>query len=509
MRYVVLDFETYSACDLKKHGADVYANDPTTEILCVAYIVVENGEPKPPKVLRGEALRSLKGPSAELYELACDETVVFAAHNISFESQMWKGRMVPLGWPVMPPARWHDTMAAAAMRALPLGLDAVGNVLGMNMRKDNEGHHLMMRLCRPNKHGVKEVSESDLLRLMEYCKQDVRTQYELHKRVGGLGPAERRNWLLDQKICQRGFLIDREFVRKCQTLIDTVKVPMTKRFREITKGLNPTQRDKLMYWLAEQGLVLENLRKETVEKLLKELDDPDPFEEPLSAVVHEALTLRKALASSSVAKLQRMLDCSQVDGRVRYAMQYHGAQTGRASGRLVQPLNMPRGTLSEHHGLTAEELAAAVGTGDINELRRVWCGNAIVWEPMIYDAIITSLRSCIVPSKGRILVAGDYASIEARLAMAYCGQWDRLKQMHAGVDVYSEMASMVYSKPVNKKDNPAERHIGKGAVLGAIYGLGAVGFHNRVAPHLPVSFAEHTIQTYRKQFAPRDRKSVV
>lgn len=496
-----LTFETASEVDLLKCGAAVYAQSLETQILCLGFKAVEDRRPANTVVLDGKDLRNPKTSThpkvRELLALALDPGVIFVAHNSSFEQFIWRYCLEPFGWPPLPIERWHDTLAVAAMKSLPMGLDPLGKVLDLPIQKDLEGHRLMLQLCKPDKDGGwSHHTPEKLARLRQYNVGDVDSQYGAHLVLGPLAQ-ERKNWILDQKINQRGILIDRGFVKACQNVLEQVRTPMTERFKELTGGIAPTQREKILNWVNDQGTPLGDMKKATLDAVL----DPDDnigieeFSEPMPSEVYEVLNLRRSLASSSVAKLDRMLRCSAIDGRVRYSMQYHGAGTGRASGRLIQIQNYPRGSITEKQGLTPEYLAELIETLDIERIQAVW-------GPDIFDAVISSLRSCIIPGKGRILVAGDYANVECRIALAFAGQHDKTALMHSGVDVYSEMASMIYHRPVNKKDQPELRHIGKNAVLGLQFGLGAVGFRAKMAPKETVEFCQHTVTTYRKQFAP-------
>jgi DNA polymerase len=493
MRYVVCDFETASRADLKKIGAWKYAADMTTFILWLSLKLVMDKKPMPTRGLSEKQLHAL---DPQLMELAQDPEVIFVAHNGGFEQGMWHFHLVPMGYPPLGPERWHDTMAVCAMKALPLGLDAVITALDLPIKKDMDGHRHMMIMCRPDRNGGwSHHNDYNIQTLGVYGNQDSDAQYGLHVTVGGLGPAERHTWVLDQKINQRGILIDTEFVHACIDVLDQVRVPMTERFRELT-GLKPTQREKVLNWVNEQGVPLGNMQKATLDAILDPDDEFDigDFTEPLPYHVHEVLTLRRSLASSSVAKLERMLQCAGSDGRVRYATQYHGARTGRDAGRLIQIQNYPRGEISDRQGLTADILADAIMTRDLDRIRELW-------GPDIFTAVISSLRSCIIPKPGKILVAGDYAGIEARNLLSMAGQHDRVEQMHAGIDVYSENASLIYKRPISKA-NIAERQTGKNSTLGNGYGLGPVGFRARFAPKQSIEFAMQVVNTYRYEFAP-------
>lgn len=495
-RFVVLDFESASGCDLLKSGAWRYAQDFSTFLTHVGFKVVQDNIPKPTRVLWGAQLNKV---DPELYELACDPAVMFLAHNCSFEMGMWKEHMVPLGYPDIPIDRWHDTMASAAMHSLPLGLDALGHAIKLPVQKDMEGHRLMLKMCKPDKDGGwSHHTQENLHREAIYNVADVDSQFAAYQATLGLGQ-ERQIWIIDQEINQRGVLVDVPFVHACMDVLNQVRIPMTNRFRELT-GLAPTQREKILNWVNDQGVAMGDMRKETLDAML-DPDDEFGFEAfdqigtaPLPIHVHEVLTLRRQLASSSVAKLERMLRCVGPDGRVRYTMQYHGANTGRWAGRLIQIQNYPRGEIQERQGLTPEILADAIMTRNVDTVRELW-GNDI------FSAIISSLRSCIIPGKGRVLCAGDYAQVEARNVLSFAGEHQRAFEMDA-TDAYAELASMIYKRPINKHDDPKERQVGKNGLLGSGFGLGPYGFQAKFAPNEPFALAELAINTYRKEYAP-------
>lgn len=494
MRYVVADFETASRCDLQKQGAWKYAQDMTTFVLCLALKVVTDGRPAPSRVLDEQQLNR-RDP--ELMELANDPTVIFVAHNASFEQGMWKFHMEPMGYPPLPPERWHDTMAVAGMKALPLGLDALVSALELPVKKDMEGHRLMLTMCKPDRiGGWSQHNDYNLTRLKEYCAGDTEAQYGVYVTTMGLGPSERHCWVLDQRINQRGIKIDKEFVGACIDVLDQVRVPMTARFKELT-GLRPTQREKVLNWVNDQGVPLGDMKKATLDAILDPDDEFDigDFSEPLPYHVHEVLTLRRSLASSSVSKLRRMLECaSDFDGRVRYSTQYHGARTGRDAGRLIQIQNYPRGEIGTRQGLTADALADAILTRNLDTIRDLW-------GPDIFTAVISSLRSCIVPEKGKVLIAGDFAQVEAKNLLSMAGQHDRAELMHSGLDAYNEFGSLMFRRPFNRKTDPLGI-LPKNAVLGAGYGLGPVGFRARFLPKGDISLSKLAIDTYRKDWAP-------
>lgn len=171
MRYVVADFETASRADLQKVGAWKYAADMSTFPLCLSIKVVTDNKPAKTRCLSEKAMHAI---DPELMELCRDPEVIFVAHNAGFEQAMWKFHMVPMGYPELPPERWHDTMAVAAMKALPLGLDALVTALELPVKKDMDGHRHMLIMCKPDRYGGwSQHNEYNLQRLYEYCNADV------------------------------------------------------------------------------------------------------------------------------------------------------------------------------------------------------------------------------------------------------------------------------------------------------------------------------------------------
>lgn len=488
MRYVIIDFETASCVDLKKAGAWRYSEDTSTHILLLAYKIVRDGVPARTVVLRERDIHFRSPEALELLALAEDAPTIFVAHNAGFEQAIWANIMVERhGWPSLPVERWHDTMAVAARKTLPLSLDRLAGVLALPVGKDKEGANLMRRMSRPNrKTGCFEADEGSLERLAAYNKTDVEAQYHAHLALGGLGWRERRVWILNETVNARGVLVDIPYVETCITLLSQARRQDEARFAGITGGLKPSQTAKLLEWVNARGVYMPNLRKDTLDAALEE----PMFLSTAPSEVIEAVRLRRMLAASSVAKLERMIDTACRDNRVRGMMQYHGARTGRMAGRLVQPQNLPRPTVDD---LPQSAIMSLVRKGDVAEINRQ-CGT-------VYDAVISTLRGCFRPADGHVVAAGDFNAIEARVVLALAGEHEKARSFDTG-DPYSDMASRIFGRPVNKKDNPDLRCVGKSVVLGAGFGMGPARFHAFAASDRPIEFAEQCIMAYRKVWAP-------
>ena len=499
MRWVCLDFETASACDLKAAGAWRYAEDPTTEILCLAWTI--NGTE-----IWGWSPDSMPTLDKMLLDLVNDPETWFIAHNAGFEKAIWRKIMVPvIGWPDIQNKLWHDTLAMAAMRVIPQDLDHAVKVLRLPVEKDTEGSKLTRALSKPKK-GYLDRSAESLQRVYDYCKQDVRAETLLHRRLGWMPAGERSVWLLDQRINERGVKLDLDFVRAAQRVVDQAMGPLLGEFADITGGLKPTQRDRVLDWCVIEGAQVPDMKKETLARLLGETEDGEEYEDDdpggyvceLPANVGRALAIRQLIGSSSIKKLARMERCVCADGRARGLLQYHGAGPGRWAGRLFQPQNFPRGTIRIGNKAPPPQMVVdAIMTGDHEYV-------ATLLGPPV-EVVVSSLRHSIVAERGRALVAGDFAGIEARIVLALAGQHDKTAIMAAGNDVYLDMAEEIYRAPkksFGKDTHAEERQIGKNSVLGLGFQMGARKFHARYCPDQPFDFAERVVQTYRRQWAP-------
>jgi len=493
MTEAVLDFETRSLCDLKRSGANKYASDLSTEILTLCWMVDDNSiEAWHP----GEPIET-----TSLY-YAIKRGALLVAHNAAFEKAIWRAIMVPdFGWPDVPNDQWHDTLAVCAMKAIPQGLDQATRVMRLKDLKDGAGSKFTIDLSKPDKRGNMRPLTSEIIqRVDEYCADDVYAQWGLHKRVGLLPEGERQVWLMDQTINERGFRIDVPLIKRMDRIVYDATQPLAKEFKELT-GLNFTQRDKIKAWTANQGFPMPDLTADTVAGVLNYSPDLEPDEWSMEPVdmpdsVRRALSIRQLVGSAAVKKLHSAKECVMADGCVRGTLQYHGAGPGRWAGRLLQPHNFPRGTLKvDGEAPDIEPLIAALMTGDYEYVEMLYGRGAVA-------VVVSSLRHIIVPRRGAALVAGDFAGIEARITLALAGATTKTALMASGADVYCDMASQIFKRPIFKKTDPEERQIGKNSVLGLGFGMGVKKFLFKYCKDRTLDFCKGVVNTYRQEWAP-------
>lgn len=510
MEPCVPDFESVSQCDLKKAGAYRYWEDPTTEVLVLKYSFGDGpihawhpGEPVPQDIIDAVAAG-----------------VPFVAHNAEFEKQGWRQRMIPeYGFPPIPNSQWHCTMATAAMRALPQKLDKLAQVLQLPQQKDMEGNRLTIGLSKINKKTgmMPEITPAIQARVDDYCDGDIYTQRAALKRVGWLPPGEREVYLLNQRVNERGVGIDTALVSAMREVVATASKPLIAEFAQLTGGLAMTQIAKIHSWMLDQGVVLPDMKKETLESIVGSEDDdfePDPqlASLRLPEPVMRALRIRYLIGSSSITKLPAMQACVMSDGRARGLLQYHGTMPGRQAGRLLQPHNFPRGTLLlDGEAPDPTPLVETLMTRDV-ELIEMLYGPAV-------ETVVSSLRHCLIPGKGRVYCAGDLAGIQARTVLALAGQHDKAALMAAGADVYIDMACDIWPQlprpdwkappdvvkgqvKAFKKAFAKERQTGKNSVLGLGFQMGAPKFLLKYCQDQGLEFAQTVVDAYRQKWAP-------
>jgi len=365
-----IDFETRSTVDLKAAGLDNYARHPDTDVWCMAYAF---GDDEPsiwtpaddkvdPKTEAGIAvIRRRNDILGHVVHGAGEwQGGIVVAHNAAFELAIWNQIMVPrYGWPPLKPEQVRCTMAMAYAMALPGALDNAAAAVGINHRKDAAGYRLMMQMCRPREiievkaesfvHG-KQPDErviiwwdepAKLQQLYEYCRQDVRVERELEKRLMPLSDDEQALWVLDYKINQRGIYIDRPAAEKAIAIVQLETERLNGEMRRITDNFVGfcTETARLLAWVRKQGVEMPGVAKADVLDALDLAALPDK--------VRAALLIRQEAGKSSTAKLRAMTEAASADNRLRGMLQYHGAGTGRWAGRKVQLQNMPRPSIGQ------------------------------------------------------------------------------------------------------------------------------------------------------------------
>ena len=456
-----MDIETFSDVDLIKCGVYAYADSPAFEVLLFAYSF-DGGETRVIDLAQGEEL------PGEVAEAVFDGSVVKTAFNANFERtclSKYFGRYLP-------PESWHCSAVQAAVLALPRSLEDVGAVLGLDERKMKEGKELIRYFCVPCKPTKANGGRRRNLpchapekweMFKSYCVRDVDVEKAIRRKLCKfpIPEGEMELYRLDQRINDRGVLVDMGLVRqavKCECLHKEV---VTRRAYELTGLENPNSVAQLKGWLGENGVEAESLSKKAVAEMIGESDGE----------VEELLRLRLLMAKTSVKKYEAMERSVCSDGRVHGLLQFYGAnRTGRWAGRLVQVQNLP-----QNHIEDLELARRLVREGRFEDVEMLYDSTPKVLSELI--------RTAFVPEPGCRFVVADFSAIEARVLAWLAGERWRLEVFSSHGKIYEASASAMFHVPIEEvtkgsslrqKGKIAELGLGYGGAAGALVSMGAL-----------------------------------
>jgi DNA polymerase len=470
---VHIDYESFSKIDLSAYGAYRYAADPSARILMMG-IALNDQEPRillPLEVLEGLGLEQ-DSVAMEWALKWYDGVTPVYAHNAGFEIAVTKYRMVE-DFGLVPPklTQWRCTAALARKAALPAKLETLADTLQLPQRKDKRGSALIKIFCELQGKGKKKGQRiypwddpKAFNEFIEYCKQDVRTEQAVHKKLAAfdLKGQSLRVWQLDCKINDRGVPVNVTALENTKVIVDECQRYQGDDFREIT-GLNYTQREKVLNWLRERGYPYDDMQATSVARAI---EDNSWAKDDLTK---QAIQLKADLSYSAVSKVGLMLNCNCGDGLVRGTLVFHGAGPGRWAGRLIQPQNLKRPTFPD---TASAYQALCEGSVTCADDMRLLFGSA----PL--DVIASCIRHYIQLAGNRKMYDADYAAIEARIVCWLAGQEDALERFRKydatgskEYDPYVRMACVIFKKIWSEvlKD---ERWLGKQTVLGCGFQMG-------------------------------------
>ena len=448
MREIGIDIETYSSYDLSKCGVYRYVEAPDFTILLFAYSV-DGGPVICCDFASGEQLPD------DIVSALRDEAVVKTAFNAAFE-RVCISRY--FGWPLMDAAQWRCTMVRAARMGLPLSLEQCGEVLRLENGKMKEGKILIRYFSTPTK-GKRHLPGDAPDRwetFKQYNIRDVEAEQQILAKVRRLEPAEfdERLYTADQRINDRGVLLDRQLAENAMRFDDDYKAQLLEEAKQLSGMENPNSPTQIKDYLHRAtGLSISSLNK-------KNLDD---LENQLTywPKAQKVLQLRREMGKTSNKKYSAMLECVCSDGRIHGLLQFCGAaRTGRWAGRLVQVQNLPQNHLSD-----LDYARRLVKAGDLEDFQINYANPTHVLSELI--------RTAFVAKPGSTFHVCDFSAIEARVIAWLAGEQWVLDVFRAGGDIYCATAGQMFRCKVEKHGENAElRQKGKIAVLALGYGGG-------------------------------------
>ena len=454
-KYAQSDFETFCGLDISKVGHHRYIRDKTFRPLLLA-VAFDDEEPFIIDLAQGEDVPDI------VWAAIFDDEIIKTAWNASFERTVF-GVMAGMS---LSPDSWKCTMVWAASLSLPLALKNAAVVLKTGEQKDRAGEALIRKFSVPRKPTKKNPSTRVMpsddpaawQQFKDYCLQDVRTERDIRKTLERfpMPDAEWDAYHMDQRINDRGVLIDRQLVNEAIIIDSMLSEEMTKRAYELSGLDNPNSVSQLKTWLAERGIEVPSLGKKEVENLIKDLEDSTDQE------ALDLMKLRLSMAKSSVKKYQAAERYMCDDDRARGLFQFNGANhTGRFSGRGIQLQNLYRNSID-----TLESARELVKAGNLKALELMY-GNTP-------DILAQLIRTMLIPKPGCEFIIADYSAIEARVLAWEAGEEGTLDDFRQGRDLYCAVAARMFGVPVEKHGvNGDLRQKGKIATLACGYQGGA------------------------------------
>ena len=463
MKTLSIDIETFSPEPLAKCGVYRYCQAPEFEVLLFGYSV-DSSPAQVVDLAAGERI------PADVLAALTDPAVSKWAFNAQFE-RVCLSRY--LGYPVgryLDPDSWYCTMVWSATLGLPLSLEGAGAVLGLEKQKLKEGKDLVRYFCTPAKardgstfrHLPADAPEK-WAAFKAYNLRDVETEMSIQQKLSRFPVSQKEweNYHLDQRINDRGILLDRTLVAQAIRCDERFKRTHLEQARSVTGLENPNSPAQLKAWLAEKGVEAESLSKASVLELLSHAEGE----------VELALSLRQELAKSSVKKYTAMESVVCPDDRARGLIQFYGAnRTGRFAGRLIQVQNLPQNHLPD-----LKQARTLVRDGRFDAVELLYDSVPLVLSELI--------RTAFIPKPGCRFFVADFSAIEARVIAWIAGEQWRQEVFAQGGDIYCASASQMFHVPVVKhgvnghlrqKGKIAELALGYGGSVGALKAMGAL-----------------------------------
>lgn len=542
-----IDFESRSLCEIAV-GAYVYSTHRSTQVYCLAYKIGS----RPTKLWhRGHPKVGIaQSPDPEDLIEHVRRGYLVEAHNAGFEYNMWNNnfRKEFPQFPILGLEQLRCSAAKAAQFALPRSLEGACDAMRLPVRKNMDGKKVMLRVSKiPPKYNKEKQLQKweaelelglitaddlpwnedphDLQSTWAYCADDVEAEHCLSTHLREMRPRELAMWQMDMRMNLRGVHCDVAGARVAIDMADAEAIRLNDRIRELTGGSVPkgSSRIKLKSWAVAQGFPIQNTQADHIKEVMAECKERFS-RTPEGLLVLEVMALCMDVNQTSTSKYVQMLAMAGWDGRLRDLMLYYGAaRTGRWSGKGVQPHNFIRG-FSEGKWDGMEFVWSLIMKND-SHLLRFWFGS-------VMKVLAKATRGALIASPGRDLMVADYAAIEARVLPWLADDQPMLDIFRSGQDIYLKMAGDIYETdpaqaefiayirrlredPTNKallkeikEKFPVLRQMGKKAILGLGFQMGAEKFDDECAAedppiNLPRPFFKKVVKTYREVTAPR------
>ncbi len=491
MTVLWLDFETRSRVDLGSKGVYNYAQDMSTEVLCMSY-AFDDGEVQTwvPKYTPDGMMWLNNSPFPEA---VAKHTGPIYAHNAAFERLIF-WYVLQINFDL---EQFYCTATQARANCAPGSLEDVGRFASVSMKKDHRGAQLIRLLSIPQADGNFREDAGLMAEMIAYCEQDVRAMREISKAMRPLSAEELADYHVNERINDRGVLVDVPLAKAAMRYAHDELVEIEERVAELTDGeITSVRSPKMREWVLER--VGDEAKKlmlvkdkysidKTVRANLLAMENPDE----IPPAVAEVIQCADDLWASSVAKFSRMADLADdEDCRVRGAFVFAGgAATGRASSYGLQVHNFTRKCAKEPDAVRQAMVR----------------GHNIVpaYGKRVTDVLRGMLRPALIPAKGKHFVVADWSAIEGRvnpwLSNSKAGE-DKLDIFRRKLDPYKVNAAATYSVAYEEVTGE-QRQVGKvqELALGFAGGVGAFAAMGRAyGVHFEEAQARRIVDAWRR-----------
>jgi DNA polymerase len=464
MKTLSIDLETFSSVNIKDSGVYPYVESPDFEILLFAYAF----DDEPVELID---LTDLAMIPENVMSALTDSRVLKTAFNANFERTALR---VHTGWE-MRPSEWQCSAVLAQYAGLPGYLEGAADALGLEARKDAKGKALIKYFsvpCKPTKinggrtRNMPWHNPEKWQQYKDYNIQDVVVEREVRRKLLAQGPSQLEwdLWALDQKINDRGILVNYDLVENAIECNAAYQERIIIQAKELTGLDNPNSLPQLKGWIEDYGIEVESLNKETIVDVMKRAKDAG-----LDESVGKMLRYRKEMSKTSVKKYVAMMNARGKDGRTRGLLQFYGAnRTGRWAGRLVQVQNLPQNKMEE-----LDFVRQLLLMKDYDMIEFMYGS--------VPDVLSQLVRTAFVAKPGCRFIVDDFSAIEARV-IAWCAgeQW-RMDVFASHGKIYEASASQMFGIPLDEIDKAlrqkgkiSELALGYGGGVGALEKMGAL-----------------------------------
>ena len=416
MQKIYLDFETYYDVQLSltKMSTVQYVNHPDFKVWGVG-IKVEDGTT--------EWYNEEETPDV-LEQIDWANTAV-VCHNTLFDAYILTQYFNCI------PAFYYDT--AAMSRGLYPNMSAsLANACKREFANDEtmrKGEELV------NAKGVRDLDPELDAQIGGYCIQDVDLTYALFQSYMTNYP-DKELQIIDLTVrlfVEPKLMLDRGSLTTYKDEI-AIKTAAGIEASGTTREVLASQQ-KFKAYLEDLGIVVPTKKSPTTGKRIPAFGKNDSAYIQMCNLYPEYKHIWDAreLVKSRIeeTRAQRFIDSTNPDGTFSIPLRYYAAHTGRFGGAdKINLQNLPRGS---------------------------------------------KLRTALMAPEGQKLFIADLSNIEARMLAWLSKEHDLVDAFATGRDVYCEFASQIYGRTITKQDK-LERYVGKTAILGLGYGMGADKF---------------------------------